>query len=111
MNGDFDVEDRHSGGREKVFEDAELEALLEQDSCQFDQRILDSKTSPHRLKDPMICEIANVKSRAKRMLRGRLNLSRSKENVGILSVIRSVTMHSIAAVYELSRDCNLIPTT
>ena len=33
-NGDFDVEDRHSGGREKVFEDAELEVLLEQDSCQ-----------------------------------------------------------------------------
>ena len=31
-NGDFDVEDRHSGGRKKVFEDAELEALLEQDS-------------------------------------------------------------------------------
>jgi len=29
-NGDFDVEDRHSG-REKVFEDAELEALLGQD--------------------------------------------------------------------------------
>ena len=33
-NGDFDVKDRHSGGREKVFEDAELEALLEEDSCQ-----------------------------------------------------------------------------
>ena len=32
-NGDFDVEDRYSG-REKVFEGAELEALLEQDSCQ-----------------------------------------------------------------------------
>ena len=32
-NGDFDVENRHSGGREKVFEDAKLEALLEQDSC------------------------------------------------------------------------------
>ena len=31
-NGDFDVEDRHSGGREKVFEDVELEALLEQDT-------------------------------------------------------------------------------
>ena len=30
-NGDFDVEDRHS---EKVCEDAELEALLDQDSCQ-----------------------------------------------------------------------------
>jgi len=33
-NGDFDVEDRHSDGREKIFEDAELEALLEQDSSQ-----------------------------------------------------------------------------
>ena len=33
-NGDFDVEDRHNGGREKVFEDAELEALLDQDLCQ-----------------------------------------------------------------------------
>ena len=33
-NGDFDVEDRHGGGRKKVFEDAELEALLGQDSCQ-----------------------------------------------------------------------------
>ena len=32
-NGDFDVEDRQSGGREKVFEDAKLEALLKQDSC------------------------------------------------------------------------------
>ncbi|EGI62180.1 Mariner Mos1 transposase [Acromyrmex echinatior] len=33
-NGDFDVEDRYSGGREKIFEDAELEVLLDQDSCQ-----------------------------------------------------------------------------
>jgi len=48
---------------------------------------------------------------AKRMLRGRLNLFRPKENVGILPAIQSVTIHSIAAVYELSRDCNLIPTT
>ena len=47
----------------------------------FDQRISDSKTSSHRLKDQYstICEIA-----AKRMLRGRLNLSRPKENVRIL---------------------------
>ena len=36
---DFDVEDRHSGGREKVFEDAELEALLEQDSCQNQEEL------------------------------------------------------------------------
>jgi len=37
-NGDFDVEDWHSGGRE-VFEDAELEALLEQDSCQNQEEL------------------------------------------------------------------------
>ena len=38
-NGDFDDEDRHSSGREKVFEDAELEALLEQDSCQNQEEL------------------------------------------------------------------------
>ena len=38
-NGDFDVEDRHSGGREKVFKDAELEALLEEDSCQNQEEL------------------------------------------------------------------------
>ncbi|GFW03660.1 mariner Mos1 transposase [Trichonephila clavipes] len=32
-----DVEDQHSGEREKVFEDAELEAFLDQDSCQTQQ--------------------------------------------------------------------------
>ena len=32
--GDFNVEDRHSGGREKVFEDSELETLLSEDSRQ-----------------------------------------------------------------------------
>jgi len=36
-NGDFDIEDRHSGGREKVFE--ELDALLEQDSCQNQEEL------------------------------------------------------------------------
>ena len=39
-NGDFDVEDRHSGGREKVFEYAELEALLEQDSYQNQEELV-----------------------------------------------------------------------
>jgi len=38
-NGDFDVEDQHSSGREKVFEDAKLEALLEQDSCQNQEEL------------------------------------------------------------------------
>ena len=41
-NGDFDVEDRYSGGREKVFEDAELEALIEQDSCQNQEELVRS---------------------------------------------------------------------
>ncbi|GFX90408.1 mariner Mos1 transposase [Trichonephila clavipes] len=42
INGDFDVEDQHGGGREKVFEDAELEALLDQDSCQTQQELAGS---------------------------------------------------------------------
>ncbi|GFW39259.1 mariner Mos1 transposase [Trichonephila clavipes] len=41
-NGDFEVEDQHGGGREKVFEDAELEALLDQDSCQTQQELAGS---------------------------------------------------------------------
>ncbi|GFX19561.1 mariner Mos1 transposase [Trichonephila clavipes] len=41
-NGDFDVEDQHGGGREKVFEDVELEALLVQDSCQTQQELAGS---------------------------------------------------------------------
>ncbi|GFU31373.1 mariner Mos1 transposase [Trichonephila clavipes] len=36
-NGDFEVEDQQAVGREKVFEDAESEALLDQDSCQTQQ--------------------------------------------------------------------------
>ena len=36
-NGDFDVEDRHSG--REIFEDAELETLLEQNSCQNQEEL------------------------------------------------------------------------
>ncbi|GFW59723.1 mariner Mos1 transposase [Trichonephila clavipes] len=36
-NSDFEVEDQHGGGREKIFEDAELEALLDQGSRQTQQ--------------------------------------------------------------------------
>ncbi|GFU26906.1 hypothetical protein TNCV_4541421 [Trichonephila clavipes] len=39
---DFDVENQHGGGREKVFEDAELEELLDQDSCQTQQKLAGS---------------------------------------------------------------------
>ncbi|GJQ75816.1 hypothetical protein Trydic_g17885 [Trypoxylus dichotomus] len=32
-NGDFDIKDRHGGGREKIFTDAELKVLLHEESC------------------------------------------------------------------------------
>ena len=32
-SGELDVEDRHSGRKEKTFKDFELEALLTEDSC------------------------------------------------------------------------------
>jgi len=51
-NGDFDVEDRHSGGREKVFEDAELEVLLEQDSCQNQEELARSLGVTQQAKTP-----------------------------------------------------------
>ena len=34
VSSDFGVEDRHGGGKEKIFEDSELEALLAEDPCQ-----------------------------------------------------------------------------
>jgi len=40
-NGDSDIEDRHDG-REKVFKDAELEALLHEDSCQMQEEFAGS---------------------------------------------------------------------
>ena len=33
-SGDFAVQDRHGGGKEKIFQDSELEALLAEDSFQ-----------------------------------------------------------------------------
>ena len=33
-SGDFNIKDRHGGGKEKIFEVSELEALLAEDSCQ-----------------------------------------------------------------------------
>ena len=55
-NSDFDVEDRRGGKREKVFKDAELEALLDQDSCQTQQELARSlgvmqQAISERLKD------------------------------------------------------------
>ena len=37
-NGEFEIEDKERNGRPKVYEDAELEALLDQDSCQAQEK-------------------------------------------------------------------------
>jgi len=39
-NSDSDIEDRHGGGRKKVFKDAELEALLYEDSYQRQEELV-----------------------------------------------------------------------
>ena len=40
-NGEFDIEDKERSGRPKVYEDAELGALLGQDSCQTQEERYD----------------------------------------------------------------------
>lgn len=40
--GDFNIEDRHGGGRERVFDDTELKALLDEDSCQTQEELAGS---------------------------------------------------------------------
>ena len=37
-NSEFDVEDKERSGRPKVYEDMELDALLDEDSCQTPKR-------------------------------------------------------------------------
>ena len=37
--GEFDVEDKERSGKPKVYEDAELEALLDEDSCQTQKEL------------------------------------------------------------------------
>ena len=38
-SGDFDTEDKERSGPSKKFEDEELEALLDQDSCQTEEKL------------------------------------------------------------------------
>ena len=40
--GDFDVEDRHGGEKENIFEDYELEALFAEDSCETQEGLAES---------------------------------------------------------------------
>ena len=41
--GEFDIEDKERSGRPKVYEDAELEELLDQDSCQTQEEKYDGQ--------------------------------------------------------------------
>ena len=41
-SGDFDIKDRHGGGKENIFEDSEMEALLTEDSCQTQKETAES---------------------------------------------------------------------
>ena len=38
-NGEFDIEGKERSGRPKVYKDAELEALLDEDSCQTQKEL------------------------------------------------------------------------
>jgi len=54
-NGEFDVEDKERSGRPKVYEDTELEALLDEDSCQTQKELaltlgVTQQTISYRLK-------------------------------------------------------------
>ncbi|EFN76296.1 Histone-lysine N-methyltransferase SETMAR, partial [Harpegnathos saltator] len=54
-NGEFNVEDKERSGRPKVYEDTELEALLEEDSCQTQEELaltleVTQQAISHRLK-------------------------------------------------------------
>ena len=44
QNGEFDIEGKERSGRPKVYEDAELKALLDQDSCQTEEEPGDGHT-------------------------------------------------------------------
>ena len=41
-SGAFDIKDRHGSGKENIFEDYELEALLTEDSCQTQEEMAES---------------------------------------------------------------------
>ena len=53
-NGEFDIEDKECSGRSKMYEDAELEALLDEDSCQTQKELallgVTQQTISYRLK-------------------------------------------------------------
>jgi len=58
-SGNFDVEDKERAGRPKLVEDAEMEALLDKNPCQTQEKFAESlgitqSTISMRLNDPCI---------------------------------------------------------
>ena len=69
-NGEFDIEDKELSGRPKVYEDAELEALLDWDSCQTqeEQYYLNLNSRKHFISTKIKSKILAERCRAERSL-------------------------------------------
>ncbi|GFX03886.1 mariner Mos1 transposase [Trichonephila clavipes] len=116
-NGDFEVEDQHGGGREKVFEDAELEALLDQDSYQTQQELSGSlgllarqrrKGFLHRIAtgDEKWVRYDNPECRKSWGYPGHTSMSTAQPNIPGTKVMLSIWWDQLGVVY-----CELLKPT
>ena len=67
-NGEFDIEDKKRSGRPKVYEEAELEALLDQDSCQTQEVQYDGRYLRIKHKVPFFHNTRPIFSKTRRKL-------------------------------------------
>nr|CUU97482.1 Mariner Mos1 transposase [Hymenolepis microstoma] len=102
-SGDFAVVDRHSGGREKVSENAELEAILSEDSCQTQEELSESlATGKANAKEisPSIVLLLRAKN-------GYMAITpREAENNGDYSVVILLRQH-LSRISMAQKSCTL----